>query len=80
MRSKYDCYEVREVRDSDIFASYENAGFISPIRVRFRNDCKFCFVTYFSDTLLTPYKKILKMLPRKLVVIGENIHEKPLYR
>lgn len=44
MKTTLDVYEIREVKETDVFATYETVGFISPVKVRFKNDCKFCFV------------------------------------
>lgn len=44
MKSHYNFFEVREVSGSDEFANYSNIGFIAPIKIRFKNDWKFCFV------------------------------------
>ena len=44
MKSQFDFFQIREVCESDKFADFSNIGMISPIKVRFRNDCKFSFV------------------------------------
>lgn len=44
MKSQFDFFEIREICESDEFANLMIIGMISPIKVRFRNDCKFSFV------------------------------------
>ena len=43
MKSQFDFFEIRDVRETDEFAYYHNIGFIAPIKIRFKNDWKFCF-------------------------------------
>ena len=45
MKTTLDVYEIREVKETDVFATYETVGFISPIKIRYCNDWKFSFVT-----------------------------------
>lgn len=61
MKSQYNFFEIREIEKTDEFANYYNMGFISPIKLRFKNDWKFSFVYEWSriSVFILPKAKLL---------------------
>ena len=84
MKSKHECFEIREVLETDEFATYLNLGFIAPVKVRFLNDWKFCFAQSFSDaTIPFKFNDFMSLFhscgSKKLIVSARSKNEKSLY-
>lgn len=77
MRTHYDYFQIREVKETDTFSEYASLGFVAPIKVRIINNETFNFAYAFH--LQRGINFISAHIFKGLHCLAENSNIKNLY-